>query len=85
MKITAGTVARTVCLCLALINQLLAIFGKNVIPFAEDDVYQAVSIIFTLASSVAAWWKNNSFTQAACLADKILCSEKECKSKNAKK
>ena len=74
----------TLCLCLALVNQLLAVFGKDVIPFAEDDVYQAVSIIFTLVSAVAAWWKNNSFTRAACLADKILCSEKECKKEKAK-
>ena len=79
MKISAGTIARTLCLCLALINQLLAIFGKGTISFSEDDVYQAVSIIFTLVTSVAAWWKNNSFTQAACMADKILCAEKECK------
>ena len=55
MKISAGTIARTLCLCLALINQLLAIFGKGTISFAEDDIYQAVSIIFTLVTSVAAW------------------------------
>ena len=78
MKISAGTIARTLCLCLALINQLLAIFGKgNDLILAEDDIYQAVSIIFTLVTSVAAWWKNNSFTQAACMADKIFCAEKE--------
>ena len=72
MKISAGTIARTLCLCLALINQLLAIFGKGTISFAEDDIYQAVSIIFTLVTSVAAWWKNNSFTQSALKADEVM-------------
>ena len=77
MKISAGTIARTLCLCLALINQLLAIFGKGTISFAEDDIYQAVSIIFTLVTSVAAWWKNNSFTQSALKADEVMREGKE--------
>ena len=67
--ITAGTIARTVCLVLALINQLLAIFGHESIPIADDMVYQAVSIGFTVIAAVVTWWKNNSFTSAAQVAD----------------
>lgn len=78
MKISSGTIARTVCLLLALVNQILAIVGKNSISFAEDDVYQAVSTIFTVVTSVIAWWKNNSFTKAAIEADMLMKDEKRC-------
>ena len=67
--ITAGTIARTVCLVLALTNQVLAIFGHDSIPIADDMVYQAVSIVFTVVTAVAARWKNNSFTKTAQVAD----------------
>lgn len=77
MKITAGTAARTICLALALVNQLLVVFGKGAIPFAEDDVYTAVSTVFTIGAALAAWWKNNSFTEAARTADELLKAEKQ--------
>ncbi len=69
MKIKADTIARTIVLFLALINQILAVAGKEVLPFAEDDVYQIVSLLATFISAVTAWWKNNSFTKAAIEAD----------------
>lgn len=70
--ISAGTVARTVCLILALANQVLAIFGRESIPIADEIVYQFVSIIFTVVTAVSAWWKNNSFTQESRVADTIM-------------
>lgn len=69
MKITSDTLARTICLGIALLNQILAIFGKNVLPFAEDDVYQFVSVLFTIITAGIAWWRNNSFTKNAIAAD----------------
>lgn len=72
MTITSGTIARTICLFLALTNQILIIFGKEVLPFAEDEIYQLVSLIFTIISSLTAWWKNNSFSKTAIRADKFL-------------
>lgn len=67
--VTAGTIARTVCLVLALVNQVLAIFGKGTIAVADDTVYQLVSAGFTIVTAVVAWWKNNSFTKPAQAAD----------------
>lgn len=72
MTVSSGTIARTICLLLALSNQVLAIFGKEELPFAEQDIYQLCSLIFTVASALAAWWKNNSFSKAAIEADKLL-------------
>ena len=72
MKISSGTIARTVCLFIALLNQVLLCMGREVLPFAEDDVYQLISLVFTIGTSVAAWWRNNSFTAAAIKADEYL-------------
>ena len=68
-KIAPDTIARTIILVLALINQILAIFGKGTIEIAENDIYQVVSIVFTIGSAIAAWWYNNSFTKHAIRAD----------------
>ena len=72
MKIKTDTIIRTIVLVLALVNQVLAIYGKEVIPVTEDEVYQLVTLIVTIASTLWAWWKNNSFTQAALMADEYL-------------
>ncbi|MBL1226536.1 phage holin [Enterococcus sp. BWR-S5] len=70
--ISADTMARTIILVLALLNQVLAILGKGTINIAENDLYQVVSLLFTIGSTVVAWWKNNSFTTAAIEADERL-------------
>ncbi len=70
MKISAGTAARTIILALALTNQALTITGHSVIPVENEDITEFVSLAFTIAASLAAWWKNNSFTQNAIKADK---------------
>lgn len=66
------TIVRTIVLIFALANQGLAIFGKEALPFTEDQVYQAVTLIVTLIATAWAWWKNNSFTKNAIEADKVL-------------
>lgn len=74
--IKSDTIARTICLALAVINQILAVVGKEVLPFGEDEVYQICSLIATIVTSAVAWWKNNSFTQAAINADEAMKEEK---------
>lgn len=71
-KITAGTIARTIILIIALINQGLTVAGKSLLPIADEDVTQAVSLIFTIVTSLIAWWKNNSLTKEARQADVVL-------------
>ncbi len=68
-KIEPATIARTAVLFFALLNQILTMVGKNPLPFAEEDVYTAVTGILTVGASLWNWWKNNSFTQAALEAD----------------
>ena len=63
---------RTIVLIVALINQGLNMAGLDVLPFAEEQVADAVTTLFTVIASVWAWWKNNSFTNKAQEADKVL-------------
>lgn len=71
-KIEKMTIVRTAVLAFALINQVLTISGYNPLPFTDEDFGQAVSMILTAGASLWAWWKNNSFTQAAITADEHL-------------
>ena len=77
--ITKGTIARTICLIVALANQLLAIFGKSPLPIDDATIELMVSTIATLIFSIIAWWKNNDFTLNARRAGKYLRDLKELK------
>lgn len=67
-----STIVRTIVLLLALANQILTTCGKNPIPYSEENLYQILSLTVTVVMSLRAWWKNNSFTQAAKLGDMIM-------------
>ena len=66
------TLIRTVLTALALINTLSVMTGKNPLPWSDEDVYMAVSAVLTVITTVWSWWKNNSFTNAAVMADEYL-------------
>ena len=56
-------------LILALINQILTTTGHSIIPIDDETVTQVISLLATIITSLIAWWKNNSFTQAALAGD----------------
>ena len=70
-KISAATIARTACLLLALTNQVLSACGKPVLPIESQTVEQLVTAGITTVAALVAWWKNNSFTKNAQVADDI--------------
>lgn len=72
MNVKADTIARTICLALALINQLLSVSGHAVLPIEDAQVEVLVSTIITIVASLVAWWKNNSFTKAAIIGDNVM-------------
>ncbi len=76
-RITASTIARTICLVLALINQGLTIAGHSPLPIEDETVVQIVSLAATVVTSLITWWKNNSFTQAALTGDAAMRAYKE--------
>ncbi len=72
MKISKGTLIRTIILALALINQVLAIIGISPLNIADDDISTVISTAWTIIAAVVAWWKNNSFSDAAIKADEFM-------------
>lgn len=76
MKISSGTIARTLVLVLAITNQLLSAAGKSPLPIESETVEQLVTAGFTTVAALIAWWKNNSFTTNALKADALLAKLK---------
>lgn len=72
MKISKGTIIRTALLLLAIINNLLAIFGKAPLPITNEQLELIVSTIITVVMAIINWWKNNSFTQPALEGDVLM-------------
>lgn len=70
-NVSSGTITRTIILLIALVNQILAYFGISPLQIADEDIGTVVTILFTVGASVAAWWKNNSFTKVAIQADEL--------------
>ena len=76
MNITAGTLARTIILALALINQVLSVTGHPVLPIEDAQIETLVTTGWTVVAALIAWWKNNSFTAAAQKGDAVMKQEK---------
>lgn len=72
MNITAGTIARTIILALALINQVLSVTGHPVLPIDDAQIETLVTTGWTVVAALIAWWKNNSFTAAAKAGDEVM-------------
>ena len=77
-RISAGTIARTMVLLLALTNQVLGLCGIQTIPLEDEDINALVTTLWTVTAALVAWWKNNSFTRAALAGDAAM---KEAKTK----
>ncbi len=76
LQITSGTIARTAILILALVNQVLTATGHSVINISDENINTLISTGFTIVSAIIAWWKNNSFTQSAIMADEVMKEDK---------
>ena len=71
-KISTGTIIRTLCLILALTNLVLESCGKKILPISDEQISELVTLVFTIVTSVVGFWKNNSFTEEAIIADGIM-------------
>ena len=76
MKVKTETIVRTVILALALVNQILSATGHAVLPIQDEQAETLITTGATILASLWAWWKNNSFTQAAIAADNHLADLK---------
>ena len=73
--VSVQTWARTLVLLLALISQLCVILGKRNEAIDVDQWQEYATYILTVIGSVWSWWRNNSFTEDAQKADKMMKGE----------
>lgn len=71
-NVTPATWVRLITTVVALVNLALTAVGKPPIKIDNDELYTVISVIFAAITGVIAFWKNNSFTSAACAADEYL-------------
>lgn len=72
LNIKASTIIRTACLFLAIINNCLTLAGMSPLPIEDEQLTNLLSLAFTVGAALWAWWKNNSFSRAAIVADEIM-------------
>lgn len=72
MKITKGTIVRTIALLLVLVNVVLERCGIDILPTDKSLILELVETVIELAAILVGFWKNNSFTPAAIKADAFL-------------
>ena len=72
MKISKGTIVRTIALAVVLLNLLLKALGKPLVDFDEGTVMHWLEGIIEIAIIIVGFWKNNSFSEAAIRADEFL-------------
>ena len=67
-----SAIVRLVVLVILMLNQALVTLGYNPLPFSDEQIYEAVSIVYEVVSIVALtivaiwnWWKNNNMTDVA--------------------
>ena len=72
MKITKGTIVRTILILMVIANFILKKLGIDIIPLDENAVLEFVEGAIEIAIILVGFWKNNSFTPKAIKADAFL-------------
>ncbi|WP_117152866.1 phage holin [Paraliobacillus quinghaiensis] len=62
-NVSKGTIIRTATLLIALVNQVLVLYGKSPLPISDEVMEQFISTGFTIISSMVAWFGNNYVTK----------------------
>lgn len=65
-------IIRLVVLVVLLINQTLVTIGWNPLPFSEQEIYEGVSSVATVAMAIWTWWKDNPVSKQAQHNEKFL-------------
>ena len=54
-------IIRTCVLFVALVNQLLMVFGYTILPITEQQISELCTALFTIIAAIWAWWTDNKF------------------------
>ena len=72
MKISKTTIFRTALIFLVIINLILRKLGFHPLQISQNEIAEFLELIVEIASIIAAWWYNNSFSQNALKAQNYL-------------
>ena len=61
----SNAIVRLIVLVILILNQTLITLGYEPLPFSDEQVYQAVSIVALVVMTLYSWWKNNNITDIA--------------------
>ena len=61
----SNAIVRLVVLVVLIINQVLITLGYEPLPFSDEQIYEAVSIVALVVVSLYSWWRNNNVTDVA--------------------
>ncbi|MED0689969.1 phage holin [Bacillus licheniformis] len=76
-NVRPATWVRIIALFLVLVNQIaVSVLDTTLLPFTDAEIYEGVSTVVTLVVSVWSAWKNNSLTEPAQEADRVLKAKK---------
>lgn len=71
-EVQISTIVRLIVLIVAVVNLLLSSFTDFRLPGLDATKQQATATILAAIASVVSYWYNNSWTENATAADKIL-------------
>ena len=66
------TIVRLIVLVISLVNLVLSMFGTYQIPGLSETEQESLAVIITAIASAVSYWYNNSWSENATTADKIL-------------
>jgi SPP1 family holin len=72
MKISKGTIVRTIMMLLVIVNIVLQHMGYDIIDVDESAILTLVELLIEIAIMIVGFWKNNSYTEKAIKADEFL-------------
>lgn len=72
MKISKGTIIRTILTFIVILNFILEKCGVDLIPANESTITMIVESLIEIAVIIVAFWKNNSYSKKAIKADEFL-------------
>lgn len=76
LKVTKGTVVRTILTAIVLVNIVLKAVGMKPIDIEEGTISSVVECVVSIAILGVSFWKNNSYSTAAKNADFALAKLK---------
>lgn len=81
-NISKGTIVRTIMLLIVIVNLILKACGKPLIDIEEHTLFYWLEVVLEIGVIITTFWKNNSFSKAAIIADDFMRKLKNGESDN---